>query len=313
MKTVLVTGGAGFIGSNLSKTLIERGFSVRILDSLITGKRGNLSDLDGAEMIEGDIRDMETVRKAVEGAHCIFHQAALPSVPRSVKEPLLSNEINVGGTLNLLVAASEAGVRKFVYAASSSAYGESEKLPKEETMIPAPMSPYAASKLAGEYYCQVFHKIHGIETVSLRYFNVFGPNQDPTSQYSAVIPKFITSMMRRERPKIYGDGTQTRDFTFVEDVVQANILAMENSAKAAGRVINISRGESVSINGLVDMLNKIMGISIEAEHLDERRGDIKHSLADISLARRTLSYSPKFTLKDGLKKTVEFYGNNEQA
>lgn len=313
MKTVLVTGGAGFIGSNLSKTLIEKGFSVRILDSLITGKKGNLSGLEGAEMIEGDMRNMETVRKAVEGAHCIFHQAALPSVPRSVKDPVLSNDINIGGTLNMLVAAAEAGVRKFVYAASSSAYGESEKLPKVETMIPAPMSPYAVSKLAGEYYCQVFHKIHGIEAVSLRYFNVFGPNQDPTSQYSAVIPKFITSMMRGERPTIYGDGTQTRDFTFVEDVVHANILAMENSDKAAGKTVNISRGERISINRLVDMLNDIMGTSIEAEHLDERKGDIKHSLADISLAGKLLSYSPKFTLKDGLKKTVEFYGSKQKA
>ncbi len=307
MKTVLVTGGAGFIGSNLAKALLERGFNVRILDSLITGKKENLDGLERAEILEGDIRDMETVRKAVDGVHCVFHQAALPSVPRSVKEPVLSNDINIGGTLNMLVAAADAGVKKFVYAASSSAYGESETLPKVETMAPAPMSPYAVSKLTGEYYCQVFHKIHGMETVSLRYFNVFGENQDPTSQYSAVIPKFINSIMVGKSPTIYGDGEQTRDFTYVKDVVAANILAMENSARAAGRAINISRGERVTINMLVDILNEIMGTCIKAEHTEERKGDIKHSLAGISLARKLLSYEPKFTLKEGLEETVKFY------
>ncbi len=309
MKTVLVTGGAGFIGSNLVKELLKRGYNVRVLDSLATGRKGNLEDMmDKIEFIEGDIRDREIAKKVMEGVYCVFHEAALPSVPRSVEDPLTSNDVNINGTLNMLFAAKEAGVKKFIYAGSSSAYGESETLPKVETMKPSPLSPYAVSKLTGEYYCQVFHRLYGIETVVLRYFNVYGQNQDPNSQYAAVIPKFITSILSGKSPTVYGDGEQTRDFTFVSDVVEANMLAMENSSKAAGRVMNASFGKAISINDLIALMNRILGKDVKPEYLDERPGDIKHSLADISLAKELISYYPKFSIEEGLKEAVKHYG-----
>lgn len=307
MALYLVTGGAGFIGSNIVEELLKRGEKVRVLDNFSTGRKENTA-LFGSqiELVEGDLRDLKTVKAAVEGADYILHQAALPSVPRSISDPIASNEANVSGTVNLLVAAKDAGVKRVVYASSSSAYGDTPTLPKVETMIPNPLSPYAVSKLAGEYYCQVFYSVYGLETVSLRYFNIFGPRQDPASQYAAVIPLFIQAMLKGEAPTIFGDGLQSRDFTFVANAVEANLLAA-TAPKAAGGVFNIACGERYSLLQLVEALNRILNTGVEPVHAESRPGDVKHSLADISQAERLLGYRPSIKFEEGLKNTVEWY------
>ncbi|MGH9936690.1 MAG: SDR family oxidoreductase, partial [Blastocatellia bacterium] len=303
----LVTGGAGFIGSHIAEALVKRGDRVRVLDSLITGRRENLSPIaDEIEFIEGDIRDYATTLRAVQGARVIFHQAAVPSVPRSVAEPALNHDINVNGTFNVLMAAREAGARRVVYAASSSAYGETETLPKQEDMPPSPLSPYAAAKLFGEYYCQVFTRVYGLETVSLRYFNVFGPRQDPSSPYSGVISKFITALLNGAPPVIYGDGEQSRDFTYIANVVDANLRAAESN-EAIGQVMNLGIGERITLNRLLAELQKVIGANLPARYEETRAGDVRHSLADISRAQELIGYRPLVGLAEGLERTVAWY------
>ena len=307
----LVTGGAGFIGSHITEALVERGDRVRVLDNLITGRRENLSPIaDRIEFIEGDIRDYATTLRAAEGVSVIFHQAAVPSVPRSVAEPALNHDINVNGTFNVLMAARDAVARRVVYAASSSAYGDTETLPKHEEMSPSPLSPYAAAKLFGEYYCRVFTQVYNLETVSLRYFNVFGPRQDPSSPYSGVISKFITSLLAGEAPMIYGDGEQSRDFTYVSNVVDANLRAAE-SGEAVGQVINLGIGERVTINQLLAELQKIIGSNLPARYEEARAGDVRHSLAAISRAKDLIGYLPLVGLAEGLRRTVAWYRENQ--
>jgi UDP-glucose 4-epimerase len=303
----LVTGGAGFIGSNLVGALLDQHHTVRVLDNFSTGKRENIAPYAGTiEVFEGDIVRYHTVREAMEGVDVVLHQAALPSVPRSVKDPLSSNEVNVTGTLNILYAAKEAKVRRVVYASSSSVYGDTPELPKHEGMIPNPLSPYAVSKLAAETYCRVFARIYGLETVCLRYFNVFGPRQDPHSQYSAVIPKFISAMLRGERPVVFGDGEQTRDFTFVENVVAANLKA-STAAVEGGLTVNCACHDRISVNGLIDQINTILGTTIRAEYKERRQGDILHSYAAIEKAAKMLGYNPVVDFSTGLRKTVDWY------
>ncbi|MCS7084835.1 MAG: SDR family oxidoreductase [Bacteroidia bacterium] len=305
MAKYLVTGGAGFIGSNLVEELLKRGERVRVLDNFITGRRQNLAPFLGdVELIEGDMTHYHVALKAVEGVDFVLHQAALPSVPRSIADPLTSNLINVNGTLNILHAAVEKKATRVIYASSSSVYGDSPVSPKTETLPPAPKSPYAVSKIAGEYYCRVFTQVYGLETVSLRYFNVFGPRQDPASPYSAVIPKFLRAMLRGERPVIYGDGSQSRDFTFVANNVEANLLACAASG-VAGEVFNIACGTNFTLLELVAALNRILGTSSEPILSADRPGDIKHSLADISAARKRLGYQPRVSFEEGLKRLVE--------
>lgn len=307
MAFYLVTGGGGFIGSNLVKTLLERGERVRVLDSFATGKRENLTEFgDQVEIIEGDIRDQSACARAVETVDFVLHQAALGSVPRSVQDPMTSHEVNVTGTLNMLLAARAAGVRRFVMASSSSVYGNTPTLPKEESMPAHPISPYAVSKLAAERYTLSFNFIYGMETVALRYFNVFGPKQDPDSQYAAVIPRFITALMNDRAPIIYGDGEQSRDFTFVENVVNANLLAC-TAPDAPGHAMNIACGARYSLNELVKSLYEIMGKQIPAVYEPERSGDVKHSMAAIERASSLLSFSPKTKFQEGLHKTVAWY------
>jgi len=299
----LVTGGAGFIGSNIVEELLKRGFSVRVLDNFSTGKRENLKEFNSdIELLEGDIRSYHIVRQAVSGVEVILHQAALPSVPRSINDPITTNEVNVMGTLNILDAAKEAGVKRIVYASSSSVYGDNPVLPKKEDMLPNPLSPYAVAKLAGEKYCQVFSKLYDIETVILRYFNVFGPRQDPHSQYSAVIPKFIKLMNNNQRPTIYGDGTQSRDFTYVANVVEGNILAATKDIES-GLVMNCACHGQVTLNELVKQINNLLNKNIESIYANKRPGDIKHSFADISYIKEQLNYSPSISFEDGLNKT----------
>jgi nucleoside-diphosphate-sugar epimerase len=302
----LVTGGAGFIGSNIVEELARRGESVRVLDNLLTGKKDNLVGLPSdVEFVEGDIRDLEGLRQAVDRVDYVIHQAALPSVPRSVQSPIESHECNATGTLNVLVAARDAGVKRVVYASSSSVYGNSPTLPKSEDMPTSPMSPYAVNKLAGENYCTAFALVYGLPTVSLRYFNVFGPRQDPTSQYAAVIPAFISHMLKGERPTIYGDGTQSRDFTYVRNVVEANILAC-TAKRAVGQFMNVALGDRVSLLDLVDKINSILGTNIEPIFEAERPGDVKHSMADIAKAQDLLDFKPLVTFDEGLERTIEY-------
>jgi len=311
--TVLVTGGAGFIGSNLADRLIREGARVRILDNFSTGFRENLEEITGNfDLVEGDVADASVVASAVKGVETIFHEAALPSVPRSVEDPVSTHQACVEGTFNLLLAAKDAGVRRFVYAASSSAYGDQPTLPKTETMAPAPMSPYAVAKLTGEYYASAFYRVYGLETVSLRYFNVFGPRQNPSSPYSGVISRFIDALMTGTRPVIYGDGEQSRDFTFIDNVVDANLRAA-SSASAPGLVMNAANGERVSLNSLLSTLKKITGKEIEAEYLDPRTGDVKHSQADNSLAVQTLGYENLVGLEEGLRKTLAWWQDSRFA
>jgi nucleoside-diphosphate-sugar epimerase len=304
----LVTGGAGFIGSNLADELIRRGAKVTIIDNLVTGFHENLDEISGDfDFIEGDIADAETVAAAVKGVEFVFHQAALPSVPRSVANPLETHNACVNGTFNLLLAAKEAGVRRFIYAASSSAYGDQPTLPKVETMRPEPLSPYAAAKLTGEYYCRVFNEVYGLETLSLRYFNVFGPRQNPSSQYSGVISRFIDAFMKGGTPVIYGDGLQSRDFTYIANVVDANIKASE-AKQGFGKVMNIANGERVSLLELIDVLKVITGRdSVEIDFQPERKGDVKHSQADNRYAVEWLGYEKLVGLDEGLRKTIDWW------
>ena len=307
MTFYLITGGAGFIGSHIVAELVRRGERVRVLDNFATGKRENLAPFLGqVELTEGDLRHPETVRQAVEGVEYVLHQGALPSVQRSIEDPLTTNEVNARGTLNLLIAARDAGVKRVVYASSSSIYGDSPTLPKVETMKPAPKSPYAASKLAGEHYCQVFHQVYGLEAVCLRYFNVFGPNQDPTSDYAAIIPKFITAMLRGDRPVIYGDGLQSRDFTPVVNVVEANLLAAD-AEDAAGEVFNVACGKRHNLLELAEALNRILDTSLTPIHAAPRPGDVRHSQADVSRAERVLGYRIGVEFEEGLERAVEWY------
>jgi nucleoside-diphosphate-sugar epimerase len=306
MERVLVTGGAGFIGSNIVVELLDKGFDVRVLDNLSTGSSGNLSGLKGVEVINGDIRDMETVRKAVSGVDYILHQAALPSVSRSVENPLESNECNVAGSLNVLDAARKGDVKRIVYASSSSVYGDAKELPKREDMELMPLSPYAVTKIAVEHYFSVFSKVYGMRSIGLRYFNVYGPRQNPESEYAAVIPRFIKAALSGQRPVIYGDGEQTRDFTYVKDAVNANLLAM----KAQGvdhEVFNVGTGKSITVNELLRKISSISGKVVEADHTDPREGDIRDSLADISKAGRILGYKPGYDMESGLKETIEWF------
>jgi nucleoside-diphosphate-sugar epimerase len=307
MARYLVTGGAGFIGSHIAETLVKRGDDVRVLDNLSTGKMENLAGIAGRfEFIEGDIRDLETCRRAVEGVGTVFHEAALASVARSVDDPLLANAINVTGTLNLLVAARDAGVRSFVLASSSAVYGDDPAMPKVEGREGRPVSPYGANKLFDEKYAQTFHILHGMNTVSLRYFNVFGPRQDPDSEYSAVIPLFITKVLRGERPTIFGDGEQSRDFIFVEDVVRANLLAAE-SEDAAGEAFNVACGIGTTVNGLLAAINEVLGAKVEARYAPPRPGDILHSTADISKVKRLTGFTPGLSFRDGLRAAIAWY------
>jgi nucleoside-diphosphate-sugar epimerase len=313
MAKYLVTGGAGFIGSNLVEAILRRGDDARALDDFSTGRRENLAETAAwaasgggtFDLIEGDIRDAATCREAVSGVDFVLHQAAIPSVQRSVQDPATTNDVNVTGTLNLLTAAREAGVRRFVFASSSSLYGESETLPKVETMPSAPISPYGLQKLAGESYCRLFHSLYGLPTVALRYFNVFGPRQDPGSEYSAVIPKFVTAIREDRSPIIYGDGEQTRDFTHISNAVRANLLACEAGDDALGEAYNAACGDRISLNQLVEILGKLAGKSVRPEYGPERPGDIKHSLADIDKAADKLGYRIEVDVHEGLRRTWE--------
>jgi nucleoside-diphosphate-sugar epimerase len=311
---VLVTGGAGFIGSNLSAHLVEAGHDVRILDNFATGRRSNVRELAGeVEIVEGDIQSYERVTKATAGCEIVLHQAALPSVPRSVQDPLTSNATNVIGTLNVLLAARDHCVRRVVCASSSSVYGSSPlTAPRREQEPTQPISPYATAKLAGEGYARSFSEVYGLDTVALRYFNVFGPRQDPSSQYAAVVPNFIAALRSGTPPVIYGDGTQSRDFTYVANVVHANVLAMD-AADVSGRVFNVACGERVSVNRLVEELRVLLDADIEPVYEPARRGDVKHSLADLSSAREQLGYEPLVSLRDGLERTIERFGETPSA
>jgi UDP-glucose 4-epimerase len=309
MGTQLVTGGAGFIGSHLVSALVQRGDQVRVLDNLSTGNRQNVERFDrSVEFIQGDLTNPGDVERAVAGVDIVFHQAALASVPRSVERPLDTNAACVTGTVNLLDAAHCSGVRRVVYAGSSSTYGDQPAPVKHERLLPAPISPYAAAKTAGELYCQAFTATYGLKTVALRYFNVFGPRQDPKSQYAAVIPKFITEMLAGRRPRIFGDGRQSRDFTYIDNIVQGNLLAAEAPA-AVGRVINIACGESFDLIQLVAGINQALHTNLEPVFEPARVGDVRESRADISLARELLNYEPTVGFDEGLRRTVEYYRN----
>ncbi len=302
----LVTGGAGFIGANLVESLLRAGIAVRVLDNLTTGRSSNIDEFrSDIEFIEGDIRDLSTLESAMDGVDVVFHEAALPSVPRSLADPILCNEVNVGGTLNVLIAARAAGVGRLVYASSSSVYGDTPALPKVESMAPLPLSPYAVSKLAGERYCHAFTSSFGLPTISLRYFNVFGPRQDPDSTYAAVVPKFISAMAEGRQPIIYGDGKQCRDFTFVDDVVEANLIASKADAAVSG-CFNVAPGNRTSLLELVGKLNRILGTAIDPVHEPARKGDIRDSQAGVGLIREMLGFTPSFTLENGLQRTIEY-------
>lgn len=303
----LVTGGAGFIGSHIVRRLVSDGTVIRVVDNLSTGRAAQLKDLQNSiEFIEADLADNRVSDSVVEGVDCVLHQAAIPSVQRSIKDPLGTNRANVSATLNLLESCRKVGVRRFVYAASSSAYGDTEVLPKTEAMSPNPLSPYALQKLVGERYCKLYYDLYGLQTVSLRYFNVFGPDQDPSSEYSAVIPKFINKVLANEPLTVYGDGEQSRDFTYVENIVEANMLAL-NAAEACGGVYNVGCGERISLNGLIRLLQEIIGVKANLTYAEAKAGDVRHSLADISLARHRLGYEPKIMVKEGLRRTVEAF------
>jgi nucleoside-diphosphate-sugar epimerase len=306
--TYVVTGGAGFIGSHIAAALSASGARVRVLDDLSTGHRENLEEIGGdIEFIEGSVADEAVLQKALDGAEVVFHEAAIPSVPRSVEAPRQTHIASVDGTFSLLLAARDKNVRRVVYAASSSAYGDQPTLPKSEQMLPDPLSPYAVAKLVGEYYCQVFTRVYGLETVSLRYFNVFGPRQDPSSQYSGVVSRFISALLGNERPVIFGDGGHSRDFTYVDNVVAANLSAA-NAPDAAGKVINVANGEQITLNELLNELKELTGKQdVWAEYLQPRVGDVRHSLADNTMARELLGYEVKVDLREGLKRTIDWW------
>ena len=311
-KTFLVTGGAGFIGSHIVHRLQKEGARVRVVDNLSTGKKERLRGIDSSiELIEDDLTDRRVCDRAVQDVEYVLHQAAVPSVQRSIQDPLETNRANVMGTLNLLESCRQHGVRRLVYAASSSAYGDTQVLPKKEDMAPNPLSPYALQKFVGERYCKLYNDLYGLETVSLRYFNVFGPSQDPWSEYSAVIPKFATRLQSRQPLVVFGDGEQSRDFTYVDNVVEANILAIK-AQRTAGAVINVGCGESLTLNRLIRFLEEILHVQAVVDYEPPRRGDVRHSLADISLARDVLGYQPKVTLVEGLRRTVEFFASSQR-
>jgi len=310
MANYLVTGGAGFIGSHLAEELVRRGETVRVVDSLITGRRHNLSHLPAVEFMQGDLADFDVAKRAVAGMDYVLHQAAIPSVPRSVQDPITSNRANIDASLNVLAAARDAGVKRVVYAGSSSAYGNTPTLPKIETMPTAPLSPYALQKLVAEQYCQMFTQLYGLETVTIRYFNVFGPRQDPSSPYSGVISLFISALCEGRQPKIYGDGEQTRDFTYVANVVDGVLRACHAPA-ASGEVINVATGGRISLNQLFRTVCDLLGASIEPIYEDVRAGDVRDSQADISKAQRLLGYHPVVRFEDGLEKTVAWYRSSQ--
>jgi nucleoside-diphosphate-sugar epimerase len=309
--TALVTGGAGFIGSHIAAGLMASGARVRVLDNLSTGHRENLDEIGGdLDFIKGSVADEALLDKILDGVEVVFHEAAIPSVPRSIEQPKQTHVASVDGTFSLLMAARDKRVRRVVYAASSSAYGDQPVLPKAEQMSPDPLSPYAVAKLVGEYYCQVFSRVYGLETVSLRYFNVFGPRQDPGSQYSGVVSRFISALLSGEKPVIYGDGEQSRDFTYIDNVVAANLSAA--SAKdASGKVINVANGQRITLNELLAELKDLTGKQdVTAEYRESRVGDVKHSLADITLARKFLGYESKVELREGLQRTIDWWKNS---
>ena len=310
MAHYLVTGGAGFIGSHLAEALVGRGESVRVVDSLVTGKRQNLAHLPKVEFLHGDLADADVAREAVRGIDYVLHQAAIPSVPRSVEDPITSNRANIDASLNVLVAARDAGVKRLVYAGSSSAYGNTPTLPKVETMAPAPLSPYALQKLVAEQYCQMFTRLYGLQTVTTRYFNVFGPRQDPSSPYSGVISIFISALCEGRRPTIYGDGEHTRDFTYVANVVDG-VLRACTAENASGEVINVATSGRISLNTLFNTIRDLLGSEIEPIYAEPRAGDVKDSQADISKAKRVLGYQPSVTFEAGLAKTVDWYRSSQ--
>ncbi len=310
MTKFLVTGGAGFIGSNICKELISQGCFVRVVDNLLTGKKSNLASIiDKIDFIQADMGDAEVAQSATKDIDVVLHQGALASVPRSVDDPAATHRHCVDATFTLLLAARDAGIKRFVYAASSSAYGDTPTLPKVETMTPMPLSPYAAAKLVGEYYCSVFYQVFGLETISLRYFNVFGPNQDPASQYAAAIPAFVTAILKDEPPTVYGDGEQSRDFTYIDNVVEANLLAAR-AKQTKGEVINIACGEAVTVNEIIALINELVGKNIKPTYTDPRPGDVKHSLADITLAEKLIDYKTKVPFKQGLQLAIGWYREN---
>jgi UDP-N-acetylglucosamine/UDP-N-acetyl-alpha-D-glucosaminouronate 4-epimerase len=309
MAVYVVTGGGGFIGSHIVEELLRRNETVRVIDNFSTGKRENLRAFQAAQIIEADISQDKNLIDHLKGADYVIHQAAIPSVPKSIIDPLRSHQANVNGTLQLLIAARDAGVRRVVYASSSSLYGDSPTLPKHEGMMPNPLSPYGAQKLFAEMYCQVFTKAYRLETVSLRYFNVFGPRQDATSQYSGVLALFIPAVLEGRRPTIHGDGLQSRDFTYVKNVVNANLLAC-TAPGVGGQVFNIACGDRITLNSMLQQINKITGKDIQPIYGDNRAGDIKHSQADITRAKELLGYEPKASFEEGLRHTIEWYREN---
>jgi UDP-glucose 4-epimerase len=310
MVKYLVTGGAGFIGSNICKKLVSDGCFVRIVDNLITGKKSNLKGfIDKIEFIEADMGDEEVARTAMKDIDVVVHQGALASVPRSVDDPAATHKHCVDATFTLLLAARDAGIKRFVYASSSSAYGDTPTLPKVETMLPQPLSPYAVGKLVGEYYCSVFYKVFDLETISLRYFNVFGPHQDPASQYAAAIPAFVTAILKDTPPTVFGDGLQSRDFTYIDNVVEANMLAAR-AEHTAGDVVNIACAQAVTVNDTIEIINDTVGKNIKPVYKDPRPGDVKHSLADISKAEKLIGFRPKVPFKQGLQLAIDWYRQN---
>jgi len=310
MAGYVVTGGAGFIGSHIVEELVHRNEKVTVIDNFSTGKRQNVKPFEGkAEIVEADLAEAKNLVQILKGADYVIHQAAIPSVPKSIIDPVKSHHANVNGTLQLLVACREAGVKRVVYASSSSLYGDSPTLPKHEGMMPNPLSPYGAQKLFGEMYCQVFTKAYGLETVSLRYFNVFGPRQDATSQYSGVLALFIPAVLQRRRPTIYGDGEQSRDFTYVKNVVEANLLACK-APGVGGQVFNVACGDRITVNSMLKQINKITGNDISPIYADNRAGDIKHSQADINRAKERMGYQPRVSFEEGLRHTIEWYREN---
>lgn len=310
MGTYLVTGGAGFIGSHLTTALVEQGHAVRVFDNFSTGRRANLAGIEGKfDLVEGDLRKPEDCRRACQDIEVVYHEGAVPSVPKSVEDPVTSHEANIDGTFNLLSAAREARCRRVVYAASSSAYGDTPTLPKHEEQATNPLSPYAVQKLAGEHYCRAFYECFGLETIALRYFNVFGPRQDPKSQYAAAIPAFVTAILADRPPTIYGDGEQTRDFTYIDNVVHANLLCAK-VAKTAGQVLNLACGERISINRIIARINEHLGKNVQPIYEPMRPGDVRDSLADISRARKVIGFEPQVCFDDGLRRAIDWYREN---
>jgi len=310
MAKYLVTGGAGFIGAHLVERLVADGQNVRVLDNFCTGKRANLEPFAARiEIVEGDLRRPEDCRTACDGVDFVFHEGAVPSVPKSVADPVTSHQANVDGTFNLLMAARNAKCKRVIYAASSSAYGDQPELPKRETACPSPLSPYAVNKLVGEHYMTAFFRCYGLETISLRYFNVFGPRQDPKSQYAAAIPAFVSAILKDEPPTIFGDGEQTRDFTYIDNVVHANLLAA-GAARTEGQVVNVACGERITVNRIIQLINELLGRQVAPSYVDPRPGDVKHSLAAIEQARTILGYEPIVTFEEGLRRAIDWYKQN---